>query len=745
MNGVVYCINQFSDQKTVCRQEQKIIVNQTQQVCFDHGKAQVALRQTGENQYQLILTVCEGTFSQVNLGAYLHLDWWNEEDGYFFSPAAVYDGNRFKVLHQTYPPMMHREDGMGPEMQTLITDVPRLNQEHTYIHLSSGDMSVPCMGGWGKKAGKGILFYGNHGNSREYTGFFFDQIQSGARIGMESPCVRTHQYTMMNTSTKSDDQPRDLKAGDVIQFCFGIHQFDCHSMKTFYEYFFDTREWVESQSKWENQLPFSAAYDIIEQKTTQTQFEEEQGYFRVSPKGTGGVYGDWQAGWVGGGMNACAFMMGSEGVAVTQAEETFQTIYSPKLQAETGFIYPIRYNGKLLGDDFHHTEQKEILLLRKNADVLVYTAKYCLSREKRNLPEQQQVTMGLKKLADAFVRLFRKYGQLGQFIDLEREEILAGGTASPAIAIEGLALCSRVLKDLVYLETAQQLGDWYAHCLEKGLLNGGPGEILQGADSESVFGLLEGYMALYHADGQEKWLLLAADCSHQASSWCMTYDFDFPENCEFGRLGMHTTGSVFANVQNKHSAPGICTLSPIALLDLAREALSHPQLSGRSSAYAKLARQIAHNITQYLSREDRPIMSWEGKPLPAGWMCERVNTSDWEGKDHIGGVFCGSCWCEVSTLMTAVEIPGMVVNSDSGMVWVYDHVDVVSSPVSGGFVCTITNPTQFTARVAIAVCSETHSVPYGEPGYLMELPRLTLLPGETKNILVNRGENCWHI
>ncbi len=45
----------------------------------------------------------------------------------------------------------------------------------------------------------------------------------------------------------------------------------------------------------------------------------------------------------------------------------------------------------------------------------------------------------------------------------------------------------------------------------------------------------------------------------------------------------------------------------------------------------------------------------ENELLP-GWICERVNTSDWEGPSKVGGVFFGSAWCETSILLTFSEI-----------------------------------------------------------------------------------------
>jgi hypothetical protein len=145
-------------------------------------------------------------------------------------------------------------------------------------------------------------------------------------------------------------------------------------------------------------------------------------------------------------------------------------------------------------------------------------------------------------------------------------------------------------------------------------------------------------------------------------------------------------------VQNKHSAPGICTLSGDALFKLYR-------YTG-NKLYLEQIQETAHNLTQYLSRADRPV----GDPqvMKPGYMCERVNFSDWEGVHNIGGSLFGSCWCEVSLLLTAVEIPGIYVQPDTGVLCVFDHVDAEIVRADGDTaVLRCTNPTKFDADVRV--------------------------------------------
>ena len=272
-------------------------------------------------------------------------------------------------------------------------------------------------------------------------------------------------------------------------------------------------------------------------------------------------------------------------------------------------------------------------------------------------------------------------------------------------------------------------GFLHEHFVEKGISMGGPGEALQCPDSESAFHLLESFVVLYEITGDREWIGWARDMAHQCATWCVSYDFAFPADAPFGGLGMRTTGTVWANAQNKQSAPGICTLSGDALFRLYR--------ATGDRFYLELLREIAHNLPEYLSRLDRPIQI-ENDPVrvsPAGWNNERVNTSDWEGKDHIGRIFDGTCWCETSLMLTCAEVPGLYVQPDAGFVCAFDHIDAeVIERNEENLIVRVSNPTSFGGTVKI--CSENASemVRPLEAGALRECRRVTLAPGQCRDL-----------
>lgn len=312
-----------------------------------------------------------------------------------------------------------------------------------------------------------------------------------------------------------------------------------------------------------------------------------------------------------------------------------------------GFFYGlIDKNGDILDDSFGNPHLKHAHLVRKSGDAL-----YFLFAHFDIITPKEAWINAARRVSNAFVTLYEKYGSFGQFVNDQNGQMQFGKTVSGAIVIGALARAYKFFKDGKYLEIALRAGeDYYREFVAEGVTYGGPGEALCAPDSESSYGMVESLVALYEATGEDKWLSYARDAAHLFSSWVVSYSYRFPEESEFGRLKINTVGSVFANVQNKHSAPGICTFSGKALFLLYK-------YTG-DKRYLELLRDIILCIPQCVSTKESPIRCWSQKkePLPEGYICERVNMSDWEGQWAVGGVFNGSCWCETSLILTFAEI-----------------------------------------------------------------------------------------
>ena len=580
------------------------------------------------NEREIILKCTEST-TDTRFSMSLHLTDW-EDDAYIFLPACVYDGNKFKKSHCQYPPMYTKgECGIDPE--PVISDIPALNPDGSgKIEVTAADMSVPCVGVFYKQKKKGLLLFTEQECYGRNIGF---AVSSGS-ITVQFPAARENCYRMCNSHIQSSDCGFNAKAGNTVSAKVEIHQFECKSLPDFFKYFFEHRASLLSAEPSNNGYT-DELWNVLEEHMNRDNFSGEY-YAEMSQK--------WQCGWVGGGMSSLPLLQYGQPKSKKRAIRTID--FMTANVAASGFFYPMIENGAVSDDSFGVPHMKNCMLTRKNGDALYFLFKHFDIIE----PKSAWVEAA-KKCADAFVRLYDRYGNFGQFVDVETGEMLFGGTTSGASAISALVRAYRYFNDDKYLKVAVASGEkYYARFIARGLTYGGPGEALCAPDSESCYAMLEALILLYEETNDKKWLTYAENALYLFSTWVMPYAFKFPKDSEFARLNINTVGSVFANAQNKHSAPGICTASGDAIYKL--------YYYTKNEMFLDLLKDIALFMPQCVSTEARPVFSWDVTPkrLGDGWICERVNTSDWEGEDKVGEVFHSSCWCESALLLAFSEL-----------------------------------------------------------------------------------------
>ena len=660
-----------------------------------------------EHTFQLT----KGEALTTGVGVGFSFKGWDSKN-YVIMPAAVYNGNRFEVKKYHYPPFFKEED-YALDMPITITDVPRLNKHKgaSRVDLNTGDLTTPAIGIYFPAKRKGIWILTEQATALGNSVLTLEENgdRTIAEFTISAPCVREKRYSM-TTLSASDETGKNWKAGDKVTIKCKVRVFDnINSPAELNKAFLDVRKSIGTTSHI-NRLPFSAAFKTMEDHQNRDLWDEEHGYYSLT--GGEGWNMHWQLGWVGGCMTTHPLSTIGQSLSKERAFTNYNTIITQS-QAESGFYYTCSNGTGWCSDCFSNPFPDNLMLLRKNADALYYFYKYCLAQKTMN-PDWQMPNdwkTPLAKFADAFVSLWKRYGQFGQFIDMEAGEIKVGGTNSAAMAIGGLALAYEYEQRPELLQTAKEAARYYyKKFIAKGLSCGGPGEILQNNDSESSFATLESFMVLYEVTGEEEWLSYAEDAAALCATWIVSYDYAFPPSSLFGKLDMHTSGAFWASTQNKHAAPGICTLSGDALFKLYR-------YTG-NSVYLNLIKDIAHGIIQYVSTEERPIGNQE-----PGWVNERVNTSDWEGRDKIGEIFRATTWAETAAMLTVAEIPGIYVNPSKDELFVFDHVD---ASLEGNQI-KITNPTQFDARVSVFVDKDP-SKPYAE-GFVANCPKVEVKAG----------------
>lgn len=578
---------------------------------------------------ELVTLVTKETCSDTRFSLTVEFPEW-EKDAYVFLPACAYNGNKMKRRKTTYPPEYTvAECGVNPE--PIITDVPALNPDGSgKIEVTSGDLSVPCFGVFFRQKQIAFFVFTEQACKGKNIGFC---VESG-KIIVQFPAIRTKDYRICRTDEPSNDSGFFASEGEKITSKVLIMEFACCDIPAFYDLFFQNRRCLLSDA------PAEIAYtqklwDTMEEHMNRDNFSGEY-YAEMSKM--------WQCGWVGGGMSSLPLMKHGNAVSRERAIQTLD--YMTSHVSPQGFFYSTIIDGEIRGDGCGSPHMRNSTLTRKNGDALYFLFKHFAVIKPRDV-----WVAAARGCADAFVKLYEHYQDFGQFVNVETGEMIFGGTTSGASAIGALVMAWHYFGDERYLTVAKQAGErYYRDFVFQGLTYGGPGEALCAPDSESNYAMVESMVLLYEATQEEKWLTYAKDSLHLLSSWVMPYAYQFPTDCEFARLKINTVGSVFANVQNKHSAPGLCTASGDAIYKLYK-------FTG-NKAYLELLRDIVSFLPQCISTEERPIFSWDAPPrkLLPGCICERVNTSDWEGPEYIGGVFDVSCWCETAVLLTFMEL-----------------------------------------------------------------------------------------
>ncbi|WP_052759493.1 hypothetical protein [Paenibacillus sp. DMB20] len=659
----------------------------------------------------IALSFHEDTTDPMNFSFSMETEQW-EKGNYVLMPGAVYNGNRFVSLPLPYPPYYEPPQNSRCTDAEVITSIPHLDVEkaHSQISLLSGDMASPLCGFYDFNSQSGSVLLGEHQCGSYYTGFTVDENQTDCQAAfvLSVPGVReTTQYFFgdqndgkgfrPDVSAPSHDTGALFKQGELLTLTLCVFHWQQISLPDFFKLVNGSKTTLESPKHFYN-VPFHKAYTSIKEKYQKENFTEE-GYYSV---GTDWNIPQqcWQAGWIGGGINSYPFLLEDSSEARQRALSTLRFIFS-RLQHPGGWVFGMYGNGRFYGDG-GDSNPDTILLVRKNADLLYFVLKqlFWLSDHRHSTIEFEQP---VKALCDAFVRLFQKYGQIGQFMDMATEEIVVGNSAGACMAVGALALASEYFQCTEYRNAAEQLGDYYYNnYVKKGMLNGCPGEICQAPDSEAAFAMLESYVQLFETTRESIWLSYAEVTCEIAMTWVMSYDFVFPAHSTAAKRGVHSSGTVFANAQNKHSAPGICTLSGNSLLRLFR-------FTGNAK-YLRYLHAIAHSLPQYVSLAEDPELTLEKKYLPAGYMNERVQTSDWEGKETVGEFLYGSNWPEVSMLLTFVEVPGVYVDFASRTLQVFDHVECfVTQWNADSVLFEMHNPTAYDTTVTLLADERTNT------------------------------------
>lgn len=675
-------------------------------------------------------TVDQGTLESGGIAVAFDFTEWSR-DNYVLIPAYVYNANRFNVETNGYMadyPEYYLYNKNIPGQ--LFSNSPRLAfAENTPAKIEglSGNAATPAMCFFSPEKKKAfILLFEQRSRFGDY-GMFIEENSSQDAVSfvVSAPGVRELEAGFGDFRTGTD-KGADWKAGDQIDMKLRMYSFPANNIPDLWEKFMDVRKSLTGPANPRNLVPFSTVVEMTaERKNTHRWREHPTESFYRNENSDG-----YQPGWVGGLMGTYAMLAINEQISRERVLATYDFVINKMHDRESGYFHGIYRNGELLSD--RPGNIPDAALVRKNSDVLFFMLKQfgllkAQGYESLIKPEWEKA---IKELARAFVKTWEKQGEFGNYVNVHTGDVILYNTTSGAIAPAGLVLASMYFNEPVFLEVAKQSAEFMYErdILKLGFTSAHSGDIMQDADADSAYGFLESLMALYYATNDKQWLSMARDVANLGATWTLSYDYVFPEKSTLGRLNANVAGAVWASVQNKHAAPGICTASGDYLFKLYR--------ATGDRRYADLLKEINRAHAEVIETPGQ-ITTGAGP----GTSMERIQTTDADGKGAIGVIInTSNGWTEDNGMLMGIEIPGIYVQTDKNEMYVFDHVEVKTIKRDKRVITLeITNPTGFNASVTIfAESSRQAKKPMGYSEFL-NWKKVNVNAGETVKIdLSNR-------
>ena len=631
-------------------------------------------------QFRLI----KGTSKETGVAVAFDFSDWNTEN-YVMLPASVYNGNRCKLVNRGYAKGLDRKYLYQKDIPLMSVPIPQLSPDQNAVsrlEVNASNMATPAMCFFSKKAKRGFIVLTEQKTQYSDNGFIVEESvdRKTASFVISAPGVREKKPLFVGFS-ESPDQGADFKSGDQINLQMRIYNFEANDIPAVLDKFMKVRKSITGSNQPRNLIPFSQVASWMTDRIDERWYESDQFQF-YCPENA-----DWISfGWIGGLMNTFPILALGGDMHLDRVTKTFDFAIS-RGQGDAGYFYgALDHDGKPFGREGYN-ELPEIVLTRKNADVLFWMVKQFMLLKAQGKADKINPSweQNIQQLADAFVTTWKKNGQWGRMLNNKTGEVAEYSTSGGVMAIGGLALASEYYSKREYLKVAKEAANFYYQrdFVNTGMTTGGCADILHNADSETAAGFMTSLMALFELTGNKEWLLKSENLANLVATWTTSYDYELPEDTELGRLGAKLAGIYWASTQNKHGAPGICTSSGDPLFKIYR--------ATGNELYAELMNDIVHAYGESIRR--------------GGYTNERLTYCDADSRGERGTHVTG--WNELNGFLMALEIPGIYVQTDGNLFFVFDHVKaVIEKRDEHGMILKITNPTKFDAAVSVFAESE---------------------------------------
>lgn len=637
-------------------------------------------------------------------------------DNYVMIPSAVYNGNRQRIVNRNYATGLYPSDYDRPDLALTSNPIPQLSPDFgapSRLEVGVCNAATPAIAFYDRMRKEGVILLTEQGLVRD--GKVIDHAliveesadRSVASFVIGAPGVRERKPEFIGFSP-SPDRGITVSKGDEIVVGVTRYVYPCKDVPDLLSRFMKVRKHVPDNRAPRDLMPMSRVLDIMNGNIEERYYDNGTVAF-YRPEGA-----DWMSyGWIGGLMNTFPMLASDDAGRRARVASTFDFALS-HAKGKSGYYYDILLPDGTVKNRDAAAVVPGVAVTRRNADVLYWMVKQfdllkCQGHAGAIRPEWEQE---VRRLADAFVRTWEKQGTWGNYVHVETGDVAVFRTTGGAMAVGGLALASVYYNEPSYMRVAREAAAaFYRDFAVTGFTSGGCGDILQNADSETAIALATSLITLYEQTGETVYLQQARSVADLCATWTVSYDYRLSDDTPLGKLGANLTGAVWASTQNKHGAPGFCTLSGDALFKIYR--------ATGDTLYAGLLRDVIHAHAEAVQTNYK--------------IYERLTFCDADSKGSRGdGQSTG--WNETNGAMMALEIPGIYVRKDKGTFYVFDHVRVELVEKSDRrMVLNVYNPTAYDAVVTVlAEDLKEASVPLGDNAFVGWKDKVTVKAGATK-------------
>jgi len=244
----------------------------------------------------------KGKMQQVRVALALTVSGWSK-DNYVVLPGACYRGNRFESRHVSYPPLLTEPADIGPNVPTIISEIPRLNLRAgpSQLQVLASDLTTPAVGFQTPRDRNGVWILTDPTTALGISGIAVEESEDrlAATFLVTAPGLRHDAgYRGSGMRLPLGERGVDLKTGAEVMVRARVYLFESPEVQGLFDRFITIRKDLSGPSRLRNEVPLSAASKIHEARANGENWVDKSGYFAVGARDT--PYTDWQTGWCGG-------------------------------------------------------------------------------------------------------------------------------------------------------------------------------------------------------------------------------------------------------------------------------------------------------------------------------------------------------------------------------------------------------------------------------------------------------------